>query len=1696
MALAGIRKLIIDEEAREGTLYREISSMNALFRDGAVEIGRKAPRRVLASSGREVPYVTVTFKQEGRRVVAYFLKDHAAWTAAELAELGISDGEKTYLSYPGFEGIWLRMEDPAGPDVAAPTDVASADDAGESFVDSNIGKRVRPVTKASNMVELRDPGASGVLLEEFHAPLRDPGELRAALDRLAPVSSGHKKVVKGFAALVDEYRKANKGRELGFGRLRFAVFRPLVRDFFGASVEGEVLIHESLMPRLGDDFDPENDLPRCVALFHEIGHFLTEAKRLGLTYDQTAQAIAVRFYDTAGTSGEMITIPLSSRTLDYLQAEGWPAAALEKNHYLLRLLQEELFPGLNARLTALVRERLAVEEEKEDIVSRIIAETGSYSWEDAFRREYDAHIPWRARETLTEGQVAARRFVRELVDLGVCGHDDVETASQLLLFLARNLEERDLVLVLDRLRDAAADIREEGRDPSAFRPDLLLRFFTQGWDTFTARSNADEKVSRGALIALGSVFCILARNGFIHSATLDRAGPILFDLQRAILDLAAAPLTCRVVGLSLRLAQAARSGASGDTKREVETLVTLVSIFDSRLYMDEKHRALAEKVAAALGYRHDDSAEGAFVDLDRLAEIARMDPARTDESLDMYLTAALFLKERDLPAALVGDASDLGALYRAAERTAYVDRRRYFDDFFREGYDPNAQERLLEQFAEYMARRPELGWQQDEAQAALRAMGSRRDLSDKDLSLFVQNLANNPSLALNDDDDLDQLIWIAVSGRRYNNERDLLSAAAGLALRNEPALTVPFLDRLVRSRSPDLAGVFSLEAIFALTIPAGTAVVDRTIPYLVALAPDSYLYRSIVAAVKPYIHLSADPVIAAHRDQIMANISLVNERNFATIFGPDRETYCDLVFADANRTIAEERFRLFGLLKGIQASPEICALAARFLGGYPREGRLAATRGLCNLLTAKVLTERNDIADWRSILGGAPEQEINYIRDFGFLADALLARVYMLLARGTDPQGSELGEYRLDALGVTATGAPGVRQFAEKVVPIRMRFIESKGTIDPRDLESPLVAAFIGSATGYYSAVWGHGSFLGIPLPVFAQQFFSRQGGHRALDPALAALPDAAIPVQRAGTVTYTLDEERAFERFRALMREVRADPPDAGETKRELLGLLDGAKEMLAERQRDDLPPPARKGIAMRLEAIGRSMDAIAASSTVPELVAGLLGENETRKLFDKDNRLQEAVQRCLISLVFEKNPELRDAIPEGVTEGVPFILRFKYEYLAHAVEGAKQKTILPAFKTVIFESAEERRKAVGNATMARAFITKGFVGALAPDIGDACYSAVNDLMGYPTLVGAVIFTTGDGPDAEYAGSMLILENTVEGEKVWILRAINPRERFLAEHNARSFLEGAITYAWSLADAAGVRRVLAPGGQTGALTNRAAVAVAMSAFYAGETVALDRGEALNGYSITSSCRPVIRPGAAAVASAPERRDAPAPEESAPQDEPEAPASLDRAHADASRIHEENIALTPAIPQGTIRCHIIADAILPVGQRAMLKKIEKNMRGEEYREKVVSLSVADPARWVEEAEALMARQRRMHAGYEVQFDIACPDLALARAMHARGVKALAFKPCADGTAAQVEGILLALRALGSGRAEALKAAFRTVAGQDLPPELMAVDDIDALSAAIVFILPAVSLADYNEIRMFNDLVRNYIESAA
>lgn len=206
-------------------------------------------------------------------------------------------------------------------------------------------------------------------------------------------------------------------------------------------------------------------------------------------------------------------------------------------------------------------------------------------------------------------------------------------------------------------------------------------------------------------------------------------------------------------------------------------------------------------------------------------------------------------------------------------------------------------------------------------------------------------------------------------------------------------------------------------------------------------------------------------------------------------------------------------------------------------------------------------------------------------------------------------------------------------------------------------------------------------------------------------------------------------------------------------------------------------------------------------------------------------------------------------------------------------------------------------------------------------------------------------------------------------------------------------------------------------------------------------------------------------------------------------------------------VHETDIGLIPAVPEGKTLWHIIPDNLIPrsvdYNQRAEFLKFinQLNRQYPNVREKikiVTAEQMGNPA-------AIMAaiRDNEQGAGREAMFDFALASEDDIEKLP-EGVKALVFEAKGGelGDFRQLEGILACLRALnikdGSEMTAVLSRICAILSWETPGAAGITDDDLKdprAFARRFKMILPAIKIEDGKEIRRLNENLLKLIESA-
>jgi hypothetical protein len=345
--------------------------------------------------------------------------------------------------------------------------------------------------------------------------------------------------------------------------------------------------------------------------------------------------------------------------------------------------------------------------------------------------------------------------------------------------------------------------------------------------------------------------------------------------------------------------------------------------------------------------------------------------------------------------------------------------------------------------------------------------------------------------------------------------------------------------------------------------------------------------------------------------------------------------------------------------------------------------------------------------------------------------------------------------------------------------------------------------------------------------------------------------------VRRRGQAHFTEDARQKFKEYARLIRQAAETSERSADHR--LYWLRQEARRTL-EAQLSTILPRLEAASASAQPSLRQRGDKLANAIARVDTSDAL----EIARLLSGNKDARELAVLTLLTAAFISYPSSRPlmltAVAGGIDLGAAALLEFRTDTIGAELLGrlpenerAKLLTLLPM---AIFAQELARIQAIEEgAIQVRAFATRGILGELAADIGDACYSRVEHIMlrDEPSPITAVLFTTGEGINTRWIGSMLVLENRVGEQPVLILRALNPTSEFLQEYSAGDFIDGALAYLRDVADVRGGTRVVAPVELSvdGALSNRAEIRSAFAPFIHGEPLILAEEEDFNGYDLT-----------------------------------------------------------------------------------------------------------------------------------------------------------------------------------------------------------------------------------------------------
>ncbi len=500
----------------------------------------------------------------------------------------------------------------------------------------------------------------------------------------------------------------------------------------------------------------------------------------------------------------------------------------------------------------------------------------------------------------------------------------------------------------------------------------------------------------------------------------------------------------------------------------------------------------------------------------------------------------------------------------------------------------------------------------------------------------------------------------------------------------------------------------------------------------------------------------------------------------------------------------------------------------------------------------------------------------DYIKQFGRYDSAVIFENYKLLLN-QKPLTAELKK-----LGVTNTGKQGLKEFEKKMDEIISAFsLNGEFDYERIDISNPLVVEILKNASNFEFSEWQRSKDFKEILEGIKRD--KEAGEIKPMPKEYESDFMFVERLKRQEEFEFSPDSEQ---RFKKLIDDIKK-AEDYGNFYAEdyILQERDRLEEKFRQMHEKKMPEDKREKIVQKLRYDLVRIEGLLVE--VKKIIYGdfvLYSEEQTRKhlldlLIDfeirnkvkkENNFTSPAIRQLVIYEGMQTNPVFFEAIQDILNN--PELSRDNYskmiEFVNHIIKeetcsrlalNKKQlKRVIRnlSVRALSEEMARLQKHESGNKVEIEIVPSRDVLAELSGYYGDACWTSRDDIMkNNPNMIGCAFVINPRGKDQRLAGSCLIIESTVEGEPVMIMRGINPQQNVITNLSAEKFTEKFLDYMEKIAKKRGIKKILVPVHDSGALTNRPDLEDYLQNKYSeAKKVKLDEKNEFNEYNITEKC--------------------------------------------------------------------------------------------------------------------------------------------------------------------------------------------------------------------------------------------------
>lgn len=486
-----------------------------------------------------------------------------------------------------------------------------------------------------------------------------------------------------------------------------------------------------------------------------------------------------------------------------------------------------------------------------------------------------------------------------------------------------------------------------------------------------------------------------------------------------------------------------------------------------------------------------------------------------------------------------------------------------------------------------------------------------------------------------------------------------------------------------------------------------------------------------------------------------------------------------------------------------------------------------------------------------------------FMGEFGTAGSIKLYTYYAQLIRGEDVH-PDLAE-----LGVKNTGRSGVNELRRVVRTIRRDLVRNDAV---EDIEKPLRQEIASTILQFTTSQW---SVSGKRVSdIIGQLSIDRAGGlisplpeaYEVGDKGFHVMQVSKLDAKKIAEFKFTEGFQKRYTQLidsfkpvrekqdaMQLIAAIKASVTERAETEVEVL------TQRIAEFQKEGKPEAATRGVTRARDQYEQLIKRLGQADAVPSVIEALLEHDK------KDNDFTTpALRQLLLVHARDVNPgylgdmHFLDSTEPSRDGAVQMMTYVEDLVLAETLPtlGLSDPSVARAREIFNFRSFNDelqRLEAYAKQGVHEIVCvpSRGVLAEFSGYFSDACWTQQDNIVrDNPDMVGvAFVQNLGDEAHERIIGSCLLFERTSGGEKVLIVRGLNPIQNVVTGLDAGSFVDEFLEYIKPIALKLGATKILAPLDTAGTLTNRPTIDTALRVrFGENKKIQLDEPIIFNGY--------------------------------------------------------------------------------------------------------------------------------------------------------------------------------------------------------------------------------------------------------